>query len=1072
MKLIKVISSLFVLGLFLVPSNVKATHIVGGEITYRCLANWTFEVTLTLRRDCEFGSKEAQFDDPASVGIYDKSGELLWWLGQGGQLSIPFNQDDTLNTEYVPGCDFLGQGVCVHTSTYIDTITLPFRPGGYILAYSRCCRNETLTNITDPLQTGTTYSVALTNKAALECNNSPTFDESPALYICANEELVADMSATDPDGDSLVYRLCVPQDGASPENPQPQPPRGPLFEEVNFVSGFGVDNFLGGVPLTIDSETGIITATPNLVGQFLVGVCVDEYRDGELISSIKRDFEYNVRECIEGPNAEFTLENDPQCDGLEVTFTNTSTETDAYEWYFDFPNEDPAFKSTEESPTFTYPEEGFYTIKLISTRSADGCFSEFTKELGVFDSEVEAIFDVNFLTNECLDDSLDITLVSTSVEPNPDYEIELYEWTLSGEGYEASGSGETFRIIAPILDSISVTLKVTSETGCTDEISQTINTTENGLFASFEPDFEILECGDDSITVTLVSNSGSNNPAVTITDLKWTFNFGDFMTMGDVSPITVTLPREDSIRLLLEVSGSNGCMASLDTILDVQTINDEDIEFLSDTIGICPGDTTFLLASPNSDLIYTWTPEDGLIFDGDDRSNPKFTLAEGQKEAVYSLEVSDGNCSRGAGEVVIIDLSDAEPAEIAFTSVPMCGTTTVCFENISTPADGNYEFDFGSDAGMVDSMNNMICYTYDDFGLFKVTLNYLGGCGDQSFSRNLIVAPDVEINVDSDTIVYCTGEELNLVVTSETDGTVVEWYDEDENLIGEEFEITYNPEGDELLTVIGFNAGGCFDTAMIQLIEYKLDIEIDGPEIACAGDDATITITDNSGGNLTYVWTPEDAISGSNTGNEIVANADETTTFIISITNEDNGCILDTSFTLNVSDVSVELEADPIEVFQCNPTDISVVDENPDYTYEWNTGATTPSFTTDTLLETTTFSVTVTDENGCTAEASITINVLLPDCDENDVFLPTAFTPNGDNVNDVLKVESNFVKKMNLQIYDRWGELVFSTTNIDEGWDGSYEGKILAPDVYAYSLSATCSNGAVFNKVGNVTLIR
>jgi len=115
MKLIKVLSSLFVVGLFLIPSNVKATHIVGGEITYKCLASWTFEVTLTIRRDCEFGSNEAQFDDPASVGIYDSSGELLWWLGQGGQLSIPFNQDDTLNNEFVPGCDFLGEGVCLNT---------------------------------------------------------------------------------------------------------------------------------------------------------------------------------------------------------------------------------------------------------------------------------------------------------------------------------------------------------------------------------------------------------------------------------------------------------------------------------------------------------------------------------------------------------------------------------------------------------------------------------------------------------------------------------------------------------------------------------------------------------------------------------------------------------------------------------------------------------------------------------------------------------------------------------------------------------------------------------------------
>jgi len=86
--------------------------------------------------------------------------------------------------------------------------------------------------------------------------------------------------------------------------------------------------------------------------------------------------------------------------------------------------------------------------------------------------------------------------------------------------------------------------------------------------------------------------------------------------------------------------------------------------------------------------------------------------------------------------------------------------------------------------------------------------------------------------------------------------------------------------------------------------------------------------------------------------------------------------------------------------------------------------------------------------------------------------LPTAFTPNGDGRNDVLKVESNFVKSMDLQVYDRWGEQVFISNRIEDGWDGSYEGKELAPDVYSYCINATCSNGSNYTKIGNVTLIR
>jgi gliding motility-associated-like protein len=75
-------------------------------------------------------------------------------------------------------------------------------------------------------------------------------------------------------------------------------------------------------------------------------------------------------------------------------------------------------------------------------------------------------------------------------------------------------------------------------------------------------------------------------------------------------------------------------------------------------------------------------------------------------------------------------------------------------------------------------------------------------------------------------------------------------------------------------------------------------------------------------------------------------------------------------------------------------------------------------------------------------------------------------------VNDILKVESNFIKQMRLVIYDRWGKVVFETTNKDEGWDGTFNNADLAPDVYAFVLQVTCSNGADYGTQGNVTLIR
>ena len=119
----------------------------------------------------------------------------------------------------------------------------------------------------------------------------------------------------------------------------------------------------------------------------------------------------------------------------------------------------------------------------------------------------------------------------------------------------------------------------------------------------------------------------------------------------------------------------------------------------------------------------------------------------------------------------------------------------------------------------------------------------------------------------------------------------------------------------------------------------------------------------------------------------------------------------------------------------------------------------------------------VTDEFGCTTMATYFITVLDPDCNETDVFLPNAFTPNGDGMNDILYVRSNFVDDLDLIIYKRWGENVFEMNNVSAddpslGWDGTFKGQELKPDVYGYYLRARCINGKEFITKGNITLLK
>ena len=121
-----------------------------------------------------------------------------------------------------------------------------------------------------------------------------------------------------------------------------------------------------------------------------------------------------------------------------------------------------------------------------------------------------------------------------------------------------------------------------------------------------------------------------------------------------------------------------------------------------------------------------------------------------------------------------------------------------------------------------------------------------------------------------------------------------------------------------------------------------------------------------------------------------------------------------------------------------------------------------PTITTTYYLTKTQCSITTTDS------VAITVN----DCREPEIFVPSAFSPNGDNQNDILFVRSNKpVESLEFNVYDRIGELVFSTTNINEGWDGTFNNQKMNSGVFFYFVKASIDGKEYFDK-GDVTLIR
>lgn len=189
-------------------------------------------------------------------------------------------------------------------------------------------------------------------------------------------------------------------------------------------------------------------------------------------------------------------------------------------------------------------------------------------------------------------------------------------------------------------------------------------------------------------------------------------------------------------------------------------------------------------------------------------------------------------------------------------------------------------------------------------------------------------------------------------------------------------------------------------------------------------------------------------------------------------------CVAVDSITLPVSVLnppSISAYADDTVIYSSQSTGLHVT-VLAGYTYSWFpiTGLNNSSIPNPiaTPTSTTTYIVTIKDQTGCTLTDTVRIRVIDVPCDESEIFVPNAFTPNGDNNNDILYVRSNVLKSIYFVIYDRWGEKVFETSDLSNGWDGTFRGKKCDPAVYDYYMKAVCINDKVFIKKGNITLIR
>lgn len=374
-------TSLLFIVLFLPLAQLMATHIVGGALTYECLTtnpnatNKTFRFTLKVYRDC-FGG-QANFDNPAYIGIYRGSYQSNSYVTQNTVTLDEFRPIGIDNPECLNGVP----NVCLEEATYVWTAVLAKSTQSYFVVYQRCCRNNTVTNIFNPSQTGATFYVEITPRAFALGNSSPQFKEPPPTIVCNNYPMEVDYSATDQNGDRLVYSFCKAYTGggqtggfANCDTPQPQPACAPPFDEVQFIAPvYTPEKPMAGDPLVVvDPQTGIISGTPTKVGQYVVAVCVEEYRNGELLSVVRREYQFNVTACAPQISAKIKADSVvgkqsyvvKSCTGSKtVKLINESFDKNnikTFRWKVDLNNGQFYESATAFDPEITFPAFGSY----------------------------------------------------------------------------------------------------------------------------------------------------------------------------------------------------------------------------------------------------------------------------------------------------------------------------------------------------------------------------------------------------------------------------------------------------------------------------------------------------------------------------------------------------------------------------------------------------------------------------------------------------------------------------------------------------------------------------------------
>ena len=1112
----------------LIPSLLNATHLIGGELTYRCLGGNQYEIKVVIYRDCgPTNSNNTGFDNGGVITIYDMSNNFYDVLDHDVAIA------EFVVDEFTSECMTLPPELCVEKGTYTIVTTLPDNANGYQIVYQRCCRNDQVINIEDPEDMGSSLVAYIPPSSNVECNSSPVFDSFPPLALCLGTDIEIIQSATDIDGDDLVYSFVAPYHGSSDD--EPTETYAPPYPQVVWEEGYSDLYPMDSDPvINIDSETGLITGTPIQEGYYVIGIKVEEYRNGLYLGEIIRDFRFLVIDC-EVATSSVPIA-DIYCDGLTVSFENESE--NAFSYYWDFGDtQNPNSSSSLIEPTYTYPDSGSYEVTLIANPET---FCSDTSVVGFsLYPDLFPFFEIP--ETICEEDAQYDFFGSGVIPPSASYSWDFGENALVQTSSVLNPEGVQF-----VNDGSQEITFLVSYLNCDESYTSTLNTSGSDVL-SIEASASEL-CEPDLVSFTA-------NTTVPSAELTYDWSLGDGSSSNLESPSVQYEPGLYDVSLtvlnnvtgcetlieelefvnvfpqpvsLFETSQTSGCAPLTVSFNNISSDADQYIWFVdgveisTDTdfsytfnagayeVGLqavsdveCALEDSFSIQieTYDSDLISIETSSNEicepdvvlfnantvaslsqLVFDWDlgngtssNIPNPTIQYSSGVYDVSLSVYNSVTGCESSIEEFEWVSVFAQPEADFDVSQSSGCAPLNLSFDNLSTNAN---QYNWFVNSVQV-SNDNDLSYTFSE-GSYNVMLQALSdvACAiDDYESIQIQSLPEVIADFD---VNYSCNEGMAVQIQNNSQSFASSSWSFGDGFVSNEdvFSHEYANEGEYVIELVVENPLSCnlIDLEAVSVtvapppdVSFGVVATEDCEEGFVEFENTTILSAYDAASN----WEWDFGNGASNSAFESSYTYGQEGTYSVELTiDTELGCEGSFSEQILIDFLQIPLSQFSYSIDTCfNNVVFTNESESADY-YNWNFGNMNISDEENPVVELlpgNTLDVTLTVSNDfCYNSISDVIEFSLEGIYE-DIVIPNVFTPNGDYQNDVMLISGiKDCERSVLRIFNRWGEEVFYSIYPDEDqWEGLHKSEKVAEGVYFYVLEME------YDQItGTVTILR